>query len=282
MKKKKFSITSKHIIIIMTILCVGLIALVASSTFSLEPVRQGTGRVISPFQNGINDVGAWLTAQTAGFNNAQKLTEENNQLNEKIDRLSSENNILLQEKDELDRLRKLYSLDKSYSEYEKVAAQIISKDPGNWYNVFTINRGRADGIEVDHNVIAVGGLVGIVTEVGENWASVRSVIDDSSNVSGMAATSSIHCIITGNLLLMNEGKLNFIQMMDEEDKVTTGERIITSDISDKFLKGILIGHISEIDYDSNTLTKTGTIIPAVDFTNLQEVLVITELKQKGK
>ena len=282
MKKKKFSIQSKHIIIIMTILCVGLIALAASSSFSIEPLRQGTGRVISPFQNGINDVGSWLTAQTAGFNSAKELTAENNQLNDKVDKLSAENNVLLQEKDELERLRKLYSLDKSYSEYEKVAAQIISKDPGNWYNVFTINRGSADGIEVDHNVIAIGGLAGIVTEVGENWASVRSIIDDASNVSAMAATSSVHCIITGNLLLMNEGKLNFIQMMDEDNKVDTGERIITSDISDKFLKGILIGHISEIEYDSNTLTKTGTIIPAVDFTNLQEVLVIKEHKQKGK
>jgi len=278
MIKKKFSITPKHIIIIMTILCIGLIALAASSSFSLGPIRQGTGLVISPFQNGINDVGTWLRVQATGFNDTQKLTDENAQLKEKVDQLSSENNILLQEKEELERLRKLYSLDKSYSEYEKVAAQIISKDPGNWYNVFTINRGSADGIEVDHNVVAIGGLAGIVTEVGENWASVRSIIDDSSNVSAMAATSSIHCIITGNLLLMNEGKLNFIQMTDADDLVQAGERIVTSDISDKFLKGILVGHVSEVEFDSNNLTKTGTIIPAVDFAELQEVLVITELK----
>ena len=282
MRKKKFSIQPKHIITIMTILCIGLIALAASSKFSLEPLRQGTGQVISPFQNGINDIGSWLTAQTYKLNDAQKLTEENNQLNEKIKTLLSENNILLQEKDELERLRKLYALDKSYSEYEKVAAQIISKDPGNWYNVFTINRGSADGIEVDHNVIAVGGLAGIVTEVGENWATVRSIIDDASNVSGMSATSSIHCIVTGNLLLMNEGKINFIQMTDPDDKVQAGERIVTSDISDKFLKGILIGHISETEFDSNNLTKTGTLIPAVDFTELQEVLVIIQQKKKGK
>ena len=282
MKKKKFSIQSKHIIIIMTILCIGLIALAASSLLSLEPLRQGTGRVISPFQNGINDIGSWLKAQTAGFNDSKKLTEENTALSARIDTLLSENNILLQEKDELERLRKLYILDKSYSEYEKVGAQIISKDPGNWYSVFTINRGSADGIEVDHNVLAVGGLAGIVTEVGENWATVRSVIDDASNVSAMSASSSIHCIITGNLLLMNEGKINFIQMTDAEDKVQAGERIVTSDISDKFLKGILIGHVSEIEFDSNNLTKTGTIIPAVDFSDLQEVLVITQHKQKGK
>ena len=265
----------------MTIICIGLIALAASSKFSFGPIKQGTGYVISPFQNGINDIGIWLTEQTTALNNAKKLTAQNKELSQKIDELAAENNVLLQEKDELDRLRKLYSLDKAYSEYEKVAAQIISKDPGNWYSVFTINRGSADGIEVDHNVIAIGGLAGIVTEVGEDWATVRSIIDDASNVSAMAATTSNHCIITGNLLLMDEGKLNFIQMTDTDDAVQTGERIVTSDISDKFLKGILIGHVSEIEYDSNKLTKSGTIIPAVDFTNLHEVLVITELKKKG-
>jgi len=280
-KKKKFSVKSKHLIIIMTIIYVGLIALAASSKFSFEPLQRGTGYVISPFQNGINTVGTWLRSQTTGFRNAKKLEQQNTELEEKISALKEENNALLQDQDELDRLRKLYKLDKSFSEYEKVAAQVISKDPGNWYNTFTINRGSNDGIQVDNNVIAPDGLVGIVTEVGSDWATVRSIIDDSSNVSAMAATTSDTCIVTGNLLLMDQGKLNFIQMTDQEDKVQAGERIVTSMISDKFLKGILIGYVSEIEDDTNKLTKTGTLIPAVDFAHLHEVLVIKELKQKG-
>ena len=58
---------------------------------------------------------------------------------------------------------------------------MISKDPGNWYSTFVINRGSDDGIQVDMNVLADGGLAGIVTEVGKDWATVRSIIDDSSN-----------------------------------------------------------------------------------------------------
>jgi len=280
-KKKKFLIKAKHLIIIMTIICIGFIALAASSKFSFEPLQRGTGYVISPFQNGINTVGTWLRSQTTGFRSAKKLEQENAELEEKLSSLKEENNALLQDQDELERLRKMYKLDKSFSEYEKVAAQVISKDPGNWYSTFTINRGSNAGIQVDNNVIAPDGLVGIVTEVGSDWATVRSIIDDSSNVSAMAATTSDTCIVTGNLLLMDEGKLSFIQMTDKEDKVLAGERIVTSTISDKFLKGILIGHVSEIEYDTNKLTKTGTIIPAVDFAHLYEVLVIKELKQKG-
>lgn len=280
-KKNRFTIKSKHWIIIMTIVCIGLIAAVASSKFSFAPLQQGAGYVISPFQKGINAVGTWLGEQTSGFQNAKRLSKKNEELEEKVASLTEENNKLLQNQDELDRLRKLYQLDKSYSEYEKVAAQVISKDPGNWYSTFVINRGSDHGIQVDMNVIADGGLAGIVTEVGKDWATVRSIIDDSSNVSAMVASTSDTCIVTGNLLLMEEGKLNFIQLGDRNDKVQVGDKLVTSNISDKFLKGILIGYIDEINNDSNNLTKTGYLIPVVDFEHLHEVLVIKELKNKG-
>ncbi|MCH1978250.1 rod shape-determining protein MreC [Lawsonibacter sp. OA9] len=280
-KKNRFSIKTKHWIIIMTIVCIGLIALAATSRFSFAPIQQGAGYVISPFQKGINGAGTWLRDQTSGFMNAKKLKNENEALQEKVDKLTEENSNLLQDQEELERLRQLYTLDKEYSEYEKVAAQVISKDPGNWYNTFVINRGSDDGIQVDMNVLANGGLAGIVTEVGKDWATVRSIIDDSSNVSAMVATTSDDCIVTGNLLLMDEGKLNFIQLTDKEDKVQVGDRIVTSNISDKFLKGILIGYIDEINNDTNNLTKNGYLIPVVDFAHIHEVLVIKELKNKG-
>ena len=74
--------------------------------------------------------------------------------------------------------KELYQIDRKYSDYPKIAADVISKDPGNWYSTFVVNRGTADGIAVDMNVLGQGGLVGIVTAVGEHWAEVRSIIDD--------------------------------------------------------------------------------------------------------
>ena len=280
-KKNRFSIKTKHWVIIMTVICIGLIGLAASSRFSFAPLQQGAGYVISPFQKGINVMGSWLRDQTSGFQNAKKLQKENEELQAKVASLTEENNKLLEDQDELNRLTKLYELDQDYTQYDKVAAQVISKDPGNWYSTFVINRGGDDGIQVDMNVLADGGLAGIVTEVGKDWATVRSIIDDSSNVSAMVASTSDNCMVTGNLLLMEEGKLNFIQLLDREDKVQPGDRIVTSDISDKFLKGILIGYIDEVEMDSNNLTKTGYLVPVVDFAHIHEVLVIKELKDKG-
>lgn len=280
-KKNRFSIKTKHWVIIMTVICIGLIGLAASSRFSFAPLQQGAGYVISPFQKGINVMGSWLQDQTSGFQDAKKLQKENEELEEKVASLTEENNKLLEDQEELNRLTKLYELDQDYTQYDKVAAQVISKDPGNWYSTFVINRGSDDGIQVDMNVLADGGLAGIVTEVGKDWATVRSIIDDSSNVSATVASTSDNCMVTGNLLLMEEGKLNFIQLLDREDKVQPGDRIVTSDISDKFLKGILIGYIDEVEMDSNNLTKTGYLVPVVDFAHIHEVLVIKELKDKG-
>ena len=278
-KKNQYKMKTKHLITMMTILCLGLIVLSLSTSFSFAPVRNVLGYVIVPFQNGINEVGNWMTDQKNGFQSMKKLSAENEKLQKQVDELQAKNTTLSQDQEELDRLRTLYNLDTDYSEFEKVAAQVIGKDTGNWYSTFLINRGSSDGIAVDMNVIADGGLVGIVTETGAHWATVRSIIDDSSNVSAMAVSTSDNCVVTGDLELIDEGKLSFEQLYDQDNKVTVGERIVTSNISEKYVEGLFIGYVSAIQQDPNNLTKTGTIVTPVDFGHLKDVFVITTNKQ---
>lgn len=281
-KKKKFQMKSKHLLVLMTFLCISAILLTFTQVVSVSPLREAASRVIVPFQNGINQIGTWMSGKLEGFQNVEELAAQNKELEQRVAELTEENTRLAQNQEELARLQELYQLDQSYSEYDKVAAQVISKDPGNWYDTFVINKGSADGIEKDMNVIAGGGLVGLVAEVETNCATVRSIIDDSSSVSGMTASTSDTCIVSGDLRLMDEGKLAFSQM-STENAVAVGEQIVTSNISDKYLRGILIGYVSEVTEDSNHLTNTGYITPAVDFKHIQEVLVIKELKQtKGE
>ncbi len=278
MKKKRFRINTKNLLIILTIICISTIALTFTDVVSITPVRKAASVFIVPFQKGINSIGTWLSQKKASFDDVQELSAQVSELETKISALEEENTRLSLEKDELDRLRELYNIDNDYSQYEKTAATVISKDPGNWYSTFIIDKGSSDGIEVDMNVISGGGLVGIVTEVGGNWSSVRSIMDDSSNVSAMTVTNFDTCIVSGNLTQSDEGLLSFDQM-NTENTILPGERIVTSNISDKYLSGIPIGTISEVSNDTNNLTKTGTIVPFVDFRNIQEVLVIMELKQ---
>ena len=118
-----------------------------------------------------------------------------------------------------------------------------------------------------------------MTEVGTHWATVRSIIDDSSNVSAMTVSTSDNCVITGDLELIDEGKLRFTQLYDKEDKVTVGEQVVTSNISEKYVEGLFIGYVSDIQLDTNNLTKSGTIVTPVDFQHLKDVFVITVNKK---
>ena len=281
--KKKFRfrihLKSKHLLVIMTLFCGSTIVATLASGITAAPFQEAAGAIVVPFEKSITTIGVWLTDLNKAFKDKQDLVDANKELQNTVDTLTEQNNILIQNQSELSRLQELYDLDEEYSSYPKVAARIISKDPGNWYDTFMINRGRNDGIRVDNNVISGKGLVGIVTEVGPDWATVRAIIDDSSYVSVMTVGTDDNCVVTGDLELIDEGKLRFSQLYDKDDKVSVGERIVTSNISDKYVEGLFVGYVSEIELDTNNLTKTGTIVTPVDFQHLKDVFVITVNKQ---
>ncbi|PXV95528.1 rod shape-determining protein MreC [Lachnotalea glycerini] len=278
-RKARFSLPSKYLLLIVTFFCVAMIFITFTTDLATGPFKVISGYVFIPIQNGINYIGTSLTGKAEQLQNLQDLMDKNIKLQAMVDELTIENSALQQDKYELARLRELYKLDETYPSYNKVAARIIGKDPGNWFSTFTIDKGSNEGFKVDNNVIAGSGLVGIITEVGPNWSTVRAIIDDSSNVSAMILSTSDRCIITGDLKLMSQGMIQFSQLNDQDNLVNVGDKVVTSNISDKYLQGILIGYISEKTTDANNLTSSGYVTPVVDFEHLQEVLVITDLKE---
>lgn len=256
-----------------------MVLLTFNTTVFSGPLSAVAGYTVVPFEQGISVVGSWLSGRSEELVRIRDLLTENEALNQKVDELTIENTRLQQDRYELTNLRQLYNLDNQYDEYEKTGARIIAKDAGNWFYSFVIDKGAGDGIAVDMNVMAGSGLVGRVVAVGPNWAKVKSIIADDSNVSAMVLASSDNLIVSGNLKLYNSGVIEFEQLIDSDNVVVEGDKIVTSNISDKFLPGILIGYVNTINPDANNLTKSGYITPAVDFEHLEEVLVIMELKQ---
>lgn len=277
--RSRISIPSKYVFLILSILCVAMMLLSFTTDFVTGPVNAVAGYVIVPFQKGIAAAGSWLEGRSENIRRINELNEENKVLKERIDEMTIQINDLQRDKYELAELRSLFLLDEQYSDYNKIGARVIGKDTGNWYSEFTIDKGSNDGIEKDMNVMAGSGLVGIVTKVGPNWSGVRSIIDDTSNLSGMVMSTSDTLIVSGDLELMDKGYIKFSQLIDEEDEVVKGDQVVTSSISDKYLPGISVGYITEIETDSNNLTKSGYITPVVDFKNLSTVLVVTDLKE---
>ena len=278
-KGEKFTLPGKYLLFILTLLCTGLIVITFNTNFLSAPVSAVGGFILVPLQDGISKVGSWLNTRSEELVQIRSLIKENEELKAQVDELTMENIRLQQDRYELTNLRELYDLDAQYDEYDKVGARIIAKDSGNWFHSFVINKGYNDGLEIDMNVMAGSGLVGRIVDVGPNWSKVMSIIDDNSNTSGMVLSTSDNLIVSGDLELYADGFISFEMLIDSADRVVEGDKIVTSNVSDKYLPGILIGYISSINVDSNNLTKSGIITPAVDFEHLEEVLVITELKQ---
>ena len=278
-KRERFTLPSKYLLLILTILCTLLMLITFGSDVFNRPLNTAVGYVVVPFQQGIGKLGEWLSNRSEELVQIRSLLAENERLRAEIAALTEENTLLQQDKYELNQLRELMNLNEQYGEYNKVGARIISRDAGNWYSSFLIDKGTDDGLAVDMNVIAGGGLVGRLTAVGPNWSRVTSIISDSSNVSGMTLATEDNLIVSGDLQLMAAGTISFSQLVDSQNVVVAGDKIVTSNISDKFLPNILIGYISSIEMDNNNLTKSGLLTPAVDFEHLGEVLVITDMKQ---
>ncbi len=279
-RKPKFVVPTKYILLVMTLLCVGGILVSFTLNISGGPLNTVAGYLFAPMQRGINYVGTWISDKADNLKKLSDVMAENEELRSQLNEKTTELNTVRLEQYELENLRELFELDQKYPSYEKVAANVIGQNGGNWFSSFTIDKGSNDGIEVDMNVISGSGLVGIVTDVGPNYAIVTSIINDTTNVGGMVTTTSDNLIVNGSLLQMNENMvIEFSNLNDSDDEVTVGDPVVTSYVSDLYQQGILIGYINSLEKDSNNLTKSGTITPAVDFEHIEEVLVILNKKQ---
>lgn len=280
LKGKKKQLHTKHTLWILTGVCIATIFAGLVLNLNGGPLNTIAGYIFIPMQQGINHTGEWIFDTANDFRTLSDVLDENERLQAQVDELTIELTNAKMDSYDLENLRELLALDEKYPTYEKVAASVIAKDSGNWFSSFTINRGSKHGLEPGMNVLAGSGLVGIITDVGPNYAKVRSIIDDSSNVSAMMPSTGDNFIVTGDLKNMNKTMtVSFSGLRDPDNEIKVGDPVVTSYVSDQYQQGILIGYITTIEDGANNLTKVGTITPVVDFEHLEEVLVITKLKE---
>lgn len=271
---KKVSLKARYIILIITLTCVTLIV-VTSYVGGDNIVNQTVGYIITPIQKGFNNTGNWFSNIYEWVTNLDDLEEDNELLKAKVEELEVENSKLKLEHTELERLRELFQLSLTYEEYPMTGARIIAKAPGNWYNTFTIDKGKSHGIEQGMVVIAYSGLVGHIVDVSEHYAVVQSIIDDTSSVHGQVVRTSDTLFVEGDKLLAEEG-LCQVTFINSEAEIVKGDNIVTSQLGDIYPPGIKIGMITDVEENPNLLTKTAYLKPVVDFSNLNEVLIITQ------
>lgn len=277
----KREIPSKYIYLFLSVICFILLffSIIFESRFS--PLKAVTSAIITPMQSGINNVGVSIYRKVTNEKEKDELLEENKKLNDKLNEYSAQIKIYEQENYELKRLQDLLGLKEQYIDYNTVGARVIATDSTNWFYTFVVDKGSDDGIKVGCNVLAGDGLAGIVIETGAKYSKVRAIIDDNSDISANVAGTETLCTVSGDLSTIDEGYIS-VGYINKADTIEEGAELVTSHVSTKFLPGLLIGYITKVKMDANNLTKSAKCIPVVDFNNLQEVLIILDMKEDFK
>lgn len=275
----KKDLSPKYLLIALSVICIALTIVSAFFPDVLKPVREVTGGIITPLQEGVNDIGTWVEEKVAVFGDVKELKAENTDLRGQVTDLQNELGKNEAELAELQSLRDLYNLDELYPDYEKTAARVFSVNSSGWFNEFYINKGLNDQVYEGCNVICDDGLLGIVVESYDDYAKVRAIIDDRANVTGEIGTAGNLCNIEGSIQTMEAGYL-LATDIDKNAIISEGDKIITSSVSDRYLYGLTIGYVISVEQDSNNLTQTAHILPTVNFTDIKDVLVILDRKQE--
>ena len=241
-----------------------------------NPVANFVNFITTPVRNGISAVTNWAEERYSdAFELEQMKTEladlkkENAELQAKI----REAEAALQENE---RLYNLLELTPKGKEFTKEAAMVTARSTSNWESTLTLSKGSAQGIEVDDCVVdEYWNLVGIVAEVGENWCTVRTLIDANTEMGGQLVRTGGAAILEGDLALMGEGKLK-LTYLPENSQLMSGDLVITSGRGGVYPSGLVAGHVEEVRTDASGMTDYAVIVPETDLGNLQQVFVIKD------
>ena len=271
-----FSFFERHKKLILTgaiLLLAALALLTSGKKLNATVLDSAIGFVVTPFQDITSGIGSWVENTTSSRREKTELLEENEKLREEVAALQADNQRLALYETENETLSGLLRIAQKYPQYASFGATIIAKNPGVFYDVFTIDSGSMDGIEANMVLVAPEGLVGKVLESGATYAKGQSILDSRSSVPAMSLRTGDLGVVKGDYTLMNNG-LCMMEYIDAEAELAVGDEIVTSHLSDIYPPGLTIGKVREIQSDANGLTKYAVIEPAVDLKHLDTLLVI--------
>ena len=265
------------IVTFVTIILVVIIGITVSGRDQITKAESGLGGLMLPLQNVLSKASNGVSDGIYSIKNVFTYKKKNEKLEKEIVKLKDQVNKQEQVISRKEFLKKEYEM-LDNTGYELTRAEIIGKDPGNWFEKFMINKGEKDGVkkgdiiiqgaEIENDVI-VEGLVGRVLDVGSNWSKVISIIDGGSSVSFTVSRTQEGGVGKGNL----EGKVTG-ELFDMDTSVVKADKVFTSGLGGAFPRDLYIGEVSKVTKKSDNLLLDIEVTPAVDFNKLKEVFIL--------
>jgi rod shape-determining protein MreC len=235
---------------------------------SWNPAEQIIVEIVAPLQKIIQQTihiteGVWL--KYFGLINVR---DENRELNRAIDALRMENNQYRELITTNRRLQKLFQF-KETIDYPVLAVQVIGRDPTGWFKSVIIDKGAKSGLKINMAVVNASGVVGRLVSVSPKYAKVLLIIDQNSAVDCIIQRSREKSIVKG--FTSKICKLDYVVKTSD---VVVGDKVITSGMGRVFPKGLPVGEVIGVGSRPGELFKDIKIRPMVDFSKLEELLVI--------
>lgn len=263
------------IVLFVTIILLCVIGVSLFSNDKLEWVSDTVSIPLSPVQAFFTKLSNSVNNSIYFFRDIKHMKDQNEQLKIRVEELEKENRELHGYKEKIKELREALALKERFSNYEVIGANVIAKDPGNWFNTFKIDAGLRDGVKNDYAVVSASkALIGRIDLAGATTSKVVSIIDEDSSVSGwISKPGGGHVIVRGDLKLKDRGlcKMEYIPL---EVNVEIDDVIETSGLGGIYPKGLIIGKVVEIRKTSSDLSRYAIIQPVVNFKKLEEVYVL--------
>ena len=245
-----------------------------SSTSAVLPNIAGI--IASPFRTAgaaiTKTVDSWVTY----FTDFEQLKAEVEVLRLENEQLKADIRQANRDSEENKRLRELLDLREQRRDLYFEAATVVERDVSNWSSMLTINKGTGHGVAVGDCVITEEGyLVGVVTEAGLNWSTIRSVLDSETSIGALIVRSDLGAVAMGNFSLMGQGRLQLSYLGAQPD-VISGDLIVTSGLGGYYPSQLVIGYVEEVGTGDDGLSQYAVIRPQAKIDELTEVFVITD------
>ena len=263
----------KLIIAAVTIVLVFILAASTVGVGKIPIISSVVTVVTTPVQKLINGVTSGVGGFFATIGSNKNYARENDELRKQIASLENkirENDALISENS---RLRRLLELKEKDSNYEYIAADVVSTDLTNWSHTFTVDKGLVDGVTKNCAVVSSNGLVGYVYEAGRTWSKVVTIVDSTVSVGAKIDRLNVNAVVSGDVALSRDLKcvMNYIS---KDTNVELGDYAVTSGNGGIYPEGLYIGKIVELTDDVSGLSQAAIIEPGTDFHDLSEVMII--------
>ncbi|MEG0765130.1 MAG: rod shape-determining protein MreC [Pseudoflavonifractor sp.] len=240
-----------------------------------DPISNAVGVVATPVRGGIHSFVSWVEGLYDYSFRYDALVEENARLKQKNAEMEETVRQAQAALRENERLRKLTGLTQRRRDLKLESVTVTAHSTSNWEANFTISKGENGGISADDCVVdEYGNLVGIVSEVGANWAKVSSLVDTDTELGGLIGRIDTAAILEGDFALMGEGKLK-LTYIPENSQLIAGDEVLTSGKGGMYPAGLVVGSVEAIHDDASGMTSYAVIAPAGDLSDLRQVFVVT-------